>query len=590
MYIAADDYGVYADVINVTIDYSTFAFGNDAASFGNVSVTALQNFANPTYGNPTIPVADFDPSSITFAVATDIFNQSFLWRTELTPTPQPLAHVAIKYLNCDRLTDIYFANDAGFLFGSLYTDAPDADWQTATHYEFADVYFTNALTDRLCKPVITYISPELPGGTGELCTIRGRYFGNSTGRVSMTRVKESSATPTQTFIQLEDIKFWSDTLIYIEVPNRVYIDFTGGGPYETTIGSGKIGVDNFQDSALSSQEILIRWSLMSTTGTFPLHDPHDRFRFYLRGPNGSGGYNFRLDSSVANYPAHEALIRKALRDWTCATGINWQIEPGYYNGPPWANGALLFDLVNTIRIVPPDSNILGSGWTQPFECFGGFFADQPMAFPTEMNLDVIASHPVYSLLVDTTGGNKPPNWIDLYAVILHEFGHLHLLDHVNQENQLMYYADLSTQFLQGYERHQLDWMETDAGIEIVNMGEALQPYTQACIGTGAHVSDITVDCTGFSLGITNSFTATNLYITAYPTPSNGIVNLDYIPNGKPSEILITSTTGQLIESIQMPKTVVAEKQLDLSGLADGLYYITVICGDLKEAIPVPVLH
>jgi hypothetical protein len=72
-------------------------------------------------------------------------------------------------------------------------------------------------------------------------------------------------------------------------------------------------------------------------------------------------------------------------------------------------------------------------------------------------------------------------------------------------------------------------------------------------------------------------------LSAYPNPSNGLLQLKFETIHKNTSLAMYDATGRLVISREV---IVAETQLDLSGLAAGLYYLKVKNGDAAETLKI----
>lgn len=125
----------------------------------------------------------------------------------------------------------------------------------------------------------------------------------------------------------------------------------------------------------------------------------------------------------------KAVIKRALLDWSCLTGVNWKL------------GADTFGITNVLE----DEVCIIS--------FSSFSNNKTIARTSKLinscsSHDYALIHEVDLLLnrtkkwyLDTLGYQRPDtSFTDLYHVLLHEFGHAHGLNHVIDKSLIMHYS------------------------------------------------------------------------------------------------------------------------------------------------------
>jgi hypothetical protein len=89
------------------------------------------------------------------------------------------------------------------------------------------------------------------------------------------------------------------------------------------------------------------------------------------------------------------------------------------------------------------------------------------------------------------------------------------------------------------------------------------------------------------VGITEN-TADNYFVSVYPNPSNGEINISYKIETKLTDrafIEMTSITGQVVNKQQLLNT---EGKITAKGLNAGIYFVRVING-AEKSVPVKVV-
>jgi len=379
----------------------------------------------------------------------------------------------------------------------------------------------------------------------------------------------------------------------VKVPSVVFIDFDGPG-YQARIGSGKVGVENTNDSTVSSQSVFIPWSWRQTvTEQNPLIiSPKDRHRIYLSNPNGTGGYTLELDTSLQSHPEYEAAIRKAARDWTCATGVNWNITAGYTGIDALPSQTYAHDNVNLIKVRPygaQTNNRVAQTHPKLNLCYQSHSGQPPLG--SLEGVDWVFAWPVLNrtMLFDTTGtATKDVGEMDLYHIALHELGHALGFLHVNRQNDAMWYNDRVNEQLLPHQRGQIMSWHANAGIHIVNSSEVVA-WTNNCIALPHHVSNLTADCTSWGgLSIENTAPNGPLQLSAFPNPTSGQFILRYTPNVEPSTILVQTVTGQVLKNRTVKASTTCAETFDLNGLSSSIYLVTVTTDSAIQTLRVAV--
>ena len=290
-------------------------------------------------------------------------------------------------------------------------------------------------------PVISSFSPDtLTAGTGSLLTIRGTGFGSSrgTGSVQFRNADDGGAS----FIDISDVDyiFWTDNEIQVRIP--------GKNSNNNTPGSGDFEVTNSSELAVTStQKLVIEYAVSQVIYEDAYYSPR------LVNANESGGYTFQFSANMdQNAPAKTAFTR-ALNNWSCHTGINWNIG----NAIPLTVAA-----EDNVNLVSFDNSgdlprgVLARCISRYAGC-GNEIADQWRVD----EMDVVFNQATrwnYSL-------NSPQaNQVDFETVTLHEIGHGHQLNHVIKSGTVMHYA-----ITRGQEGRRLDARTDVAGGQFTMM-------------------------------------------------------------------------------------------------------------------------
>jgi hypothetical protein len=259
---------------------------------------------------------------------------------------------------------------------------------------------------------ITDFNPKsVPAGTGEQLTIYGSGFGNDQGSgvVWFRNADRGGLSLTAFAPGWPAYLSWSDTEIILHLSDSA--------------GTGPLIVENDSEERVESDETLnVPFAIIGNwfyggSAILPL----------LSNYNGKGGYTFQMNTEfAANSDAGDTVLN-AINKYKCETGANWE------NGETTTVDENIRDGVNVIRF--SNSGELG-GWTLG-------------STTSRFNINIYGSR-VYLVEIDMVfnsdtdwylgEGSPGPDQIDFQSVVLHEFGHAIMLGHVNDSNELMYYA------------------------------------------------------------------------------------------------------------------------------------------------------
>lgn len=273
-----------------------------------------------------------------------------------------------------------------------------------------------------------------------MLTINGTNFGNDKGDVWFT---DAVTGPGQGFMKVmrDDILLWTDNLIQVKVPScglDLTESSTMGCGEDHYAGTGKIAIVTANNlNVESNDELTVNWATRNIASTVNGKRISVSTRF--RNANSQGGYTF-IFPNMAGTDAlslnERAAIERAVKTWRCKTGVN------FITNPAFRANASLFDC--TIK-KGDTGNPLTYGVTfvkVSYPCTSdngqyeqGFVSDIQMVFQKHLFND-----PTIGLVDWNTGAPIFSHPRNLEMIALHELGHAHLLMHVNQPDDIMYFS------------------------------------------------------------------------------------------------------------------------------------------------------
>lgn len=303
---------------------------------------------------------------------------------------------------------------------------------------------TEALIQPTAVPVISSVfavqpnnslllNGEVTGGTFNRIVIRG------TGLTAASGVKPTVFFANADYLQnpllqqrlpapAEFILAWSATEITLYVPSNVD-RAVGSTTYGGIAGTGFLTVDNTNGRSANSPQPLtiIRSETNVDFGTTAANAQYRQVRY--TGPSAQRGYEFRYDESFFNNPFAVRGAQYAMRRWRQTTTLNVGDDivddyvTGYSDGvcgvtflAPSGNGPNFMRTLLEVNLCT-DNSVNGN--------FGYIRSADIQINPNRAwHYDTLAA--------------VPANKYDFHSAILHEYGHVAGLEHVNNSTKVMH--------------------------------------------------------------------------------------------------------------------------------------------------------
>ncbi|UOR04500.1 matrixin family metalloprotease [Hymenobacter aerilatus] len=275
-------------------------------------------------------------------------------------------------------------------------------------------------------PVIAALSPlTTTAGTESVLTITGTGFGatRGTGFVEFRNADDGGATFTRPLDT--DYVSWSNTSIQVRVPSY--------SADEHPAGTGQVRVTSSnQTTATSTQVLTVVYAISNvqeTIGKLTYRPGHIN-------QNDNGGYTFRFDPNFAANAAASAAWQRALENWRCSSGINWQV------GDNRTTNGVADDGQNSVGF--DQSSGTTSGATLPVNVLGrttSYYsgcrnANGSIVFYVR-EIDMLFSNSATWQFGPTAPSAQQ---IDFETVAVHELGHAQQLSHLIRPSAVMHYA------------------------------------------------------------------------------------------------------------------------------------------------------
>jgi len=532
--------------------YDPAVFGDSIAIHGRIDVTNgtladtncyfVINPNDESYYSVDIPIASHDYGYC---------------KSQITTNPQQVAHVKMRMLGCGGgsrvsiIDTLDFFGSAVMVSLSAYSNASNDSMQT-----LYDAVSTSSTTIPTCHATINSFDPLIVNaGVRDILNIHGIQFGASRGIGNLYFYKADDANSGMS-LALEDSDYilWSDTLVKIYVPS-VEDSLSG-----SAVGTGKFRiVTSAMQSDTTADSLNVYYAL--TNLWLP---NHHKFFDYLYNKSGSGGYQFFVDTSVSHHPHIYDCVKTALHDWVCATGVNFAILRDTFGLADTAR----IDNTNLITMGPLPSSI-GAKCTR----ISGSCSNINVGKVKEIDL-VISDDPSITWFTDTSGHRAVPyGELDLYAVLLHEFGHAVGHRHVIDPSAIMYYKtpNVPTSGLPAYQRGVVltaDNSAVDGGLREVDSSR----HSSTLIGCPNSPNMIILTTTGCRVFSGIEDVVASGSIKVYPNPFDKKISIQ-------SELPIVSISISNIVGIEINHWDINRQKgamIDITqNIASGIYFITI---------------
>lgn len=577
---------LFLDNVLMRFNYNTSVFGSSVAVNNNIVITRAAPFNIPTYSNPNSVVWDFSNNAVT--VPMGVSNTlTPLARVSISASPSLLFTIRIKIQTggCNMPMNVAFT-DQSFCAGYCwFTTTSSASLTTSLTYD--NVTYTGNVTDNSCQPIITNFTTGDPDGEHKVVTVTGKYFGNAKrngAAVIFRNADKGNRYPVLTGvngggIQAIDLISWNHNQIKVVlagcIDSAYYLN--AGNPLpvmdeEIHIGSGRFKVINYAGgNAESATPIDIPHGVQTYPMQFidPVTTQLKYIKAYAKLVNMSqGGYrilvNNRINTAWGTNPTAKQILKKGMRDWTCATGINWYLGGDTtlkYQPDAWC----VVDTANIGSLMQTRPNVrtcLDNGqyrhWLRSFDI-------------------LIKQNPSSGTWQLDTSGSISNGSYDFYSAISHELGHGHQANHINdsiidlmwwQGLPFGYPSFLSRKVVKGsYEGRAAGNFVTDS---------CLANYSgQGCVAV--HTTTYFGNCDGFDVKV-KVYGLNAFNVDVFPNPSKIDENIKvkcYLL--KPSDVTFTlfDISGKQILIEKLGKVNALEHEVRTADLSQGVYLLQV---------------
>lgn len=267
--------------------------------------------------------------------------------------------------------------------------------------------------------VADFFPDTVTAGTKTKLTIVGSGFGPTKGQVWFKDADDGGLSWMSG--DSADIKRWTGDTIQVWVPS------VSGSQDQGSAGTGPIMIVTANgDTSFSQQSLEVTYGIRNRR----IPGSGESNMYLLVDTNSAGGYTFRYSPEFRNDPDRVAVFEWAVREWRCATGVNFAIGADTLLADPQTD-----DRVSYVHLSALDTGTLGKTVILPKSC---------ISLP---GLDLFNYPPDIDIYFDNSTnwrydsvGNVGNNRFDFASVALHELGHASHLRHVIAPGELMHFA------------------------------------------------------------------------------------------------------------------------------------------------------
>lgn len=397
------------------------------------------------------------------------------------------------------------------------------------------------LKSSLALEISSFAPTTAMGGVKMELTISGNDFGGSIGKVGFANADDGGAS----FVDAlsTQIVSWSNTQIVVEVPSGA-----GTGKLRITLADNSEAVESTDVLTISSSEVNVIYAPTTVPET-----PEVAYQVRHANIDGDGGYTWEMFTDFfddSDFPGARVAYERAFDNWVCETGINWSISASSTTVDEVAfesrDGG---EPVNVIRFDNGelDSETLGT-------CFYWFKGCGSVSSPTwyvaELDIVFNSEDITWNLGPEPSVGGK----FDFESVVLHELGHGHLLAHVIDNDNPMYYA-----------------IAPNTGQRVIEPSNSIGANNIQDRSTGSSVCGVS-EMSDASCPLSVIEQVLENDISIYPNPTKGVFYIKNRSSMGLNKAIIYDVSGRLIleKDISNDSNL---KTINLAGVSKGVYFI-----------------
>jgi len=416
---------------------------------------------------------------------------------------------------------------------------------------------------------ITNIHPlNLAGGIKDTLYIEGYNFGSIKGEVYFKDADDGGVSEVFTNNGI----LWTDQLITIIVPSNISYDSLGVTLFGRPAGSGPVKIKRHSTNTspvsidTSSQILHIEYSpYNNSNGLAHKLAPFNAFNQKL---------TFHCTNELSSYKngLMKDVIQKAIDDWVCLTGVDFEIG----NDVPNSTQVIKEDTLCVIGFNSLSSNLLALSTPIEKDCLNS--AGDWVPAVTEWDISIDSNQ---NWFLDTVSSSIPmntPRYIDFYATILHEIGHCLLLNHTIDTTEIMHYS-INFENFTSRNIDVINDLSCEAGAHWV-LHNTNNPLSSLCDMSPISVNPNPACAQQFSIYEYNN-TKIEYFIYPNPTTDHLFIEIDLTEKTNLT-YSIYNVNGQILNSYPISAYSGLNKySINIDNLNTGLYFLNIKSNDNK---------
>jgi hypothetical protein len=561
---------IYLENAAMRLTYNSSIFGHTVFTDGLVKATRGTVISNKTvYQDPVL--MDYSQDTLVIGVGTGYSTTGSLGsRTLINSTKKQLLHLKFTFKNprsCLAKANMSFVNFPQLSqLVEFYTLTANAPYDGSAVLQYEANASTNLASFPLCTdPVITDFSPRtINAGRGTPFHIDGYNLGNrTTGSLFFKNCDDGGVKSVQ--IDKVDITAWTNTSIDLIFPSECDSGQTNSKNQiiPGCLGSGTFTI--FNDTKYGSNPVSmpfgVHYSIVTerippAAGVKNVKLPRNVIK-----KDKTGGYLFTMSKAVKNNPQAVKLIINALGKWRCATGINFRLDT-LNTSEAGLRGT---DGINTINF-SDTIKALAKTLTSSIVC----------GKPYILDIDIVFKSPsINNWFMGAETDSIKAGQFDFLQVVLHELGHAHNLNHVNEKNEIMYYSTGSTSLAAVNRR-----VNISSGSGAFDGGNYVTSYSigTTCASVNYPTMTYSSDCSyhvGWMEQNVPNKEDLGASLNIFPNPFENIINVEFeLSTNAETQVSLLNMFGEEISSTKQNQLAEGTHTISFNeNLSSGIYLI-----------------
>jgi hypothetical protein len=547
--VKSNSSSIYLDGLILRLKYNKNTFGTNISSV--TTFTQHSDFPSTIY-NYNVK-SDYKDSILSFTIINLLTNPM---RTQLNTTGKIIGTFRIPTTNCKNLANFKIDTISDFSTYTTFTTTQTAQFTT----NFSSYLTGSFNAGSICQPTVSFISNNLSAGIGDILTIDGNNFGNVKGNISM---QNADGMPLQIALDKYDVIQWNNTQIKIRVPSTVDSSDLNGTTYtKHPVGTGPITISDAYGGSAVTSSVTIKYAALNKAKTYS--SGYSKTNCYLFSANTDGKYHFKLHANITDQKMIDCIYA-AIRRWRCTTGLPFVIDPGT------VTNNIAVDNINVIKMSTiTDNTILIRTWPTTYSpCSNNATIPIPLF---EMDIEISDNQPQFKF--DTTGTkNIEIDSTDFFSSILHEIGHAIGLEHVLNNDMIMYPYAPTTAVLSNDRKIIVKNNDLACANYIIN--NSLTTPTGLTCQFNMPLNLQTTPC--YWNNSMNDLDNNLKELVVYPNPFNSSISIEYNSlNKEYSTLALFDINGKKVYDNLQIETLIGKNTISLSDLDfnNGLYFIS----------------